>query len=138
MALYIPEARRRRRVLAAAVLGLLLGLVAGGLAGRLTSESVDDRVKAVRADASDTSAGLRVISIHDLAGTGGGGTDLVLKRTADELRDEFDRAPWISATTRSALLDQLAALRARTDEGTKAYGAAAEALAAAIDKAFTG
>ncbi|MCU1602223.1 MAG: hypothetical protein JWO22_2932 [Frankiales bacterium] len=138
MALYIPEARRRRRVLVAAVLALVAGLVVGGLAGRLTAQSVDDRVKQVRADAQDTSAGLRVIAIHDSAGTGGGGTDLVLTRTDSELRSEFSKAPWISTTTRSALLDQLAALRSRTDPGTKAYGAAAEALAAAIDKAFTG
>ncbi len=136
MALYIPESRRRRRVLVAAVGALLLGLVVGALAGRLSAPSVGDQVRAVRGDAQQTTAGLRVIALHDTAGTGGGGTDLVLKRTRTELEDELSRAPWVSSSTRSALLAQLSALDARTDDGTPAFGAAAEALARAIDSAF--
>jgi hypothetical protein len=136
VALYIPESRRRRRVLVAAAVALLLGLVAGGLVGRLSAPSVDDQVRAVRKDVQQTTAGLHVISLHDSAGTGSGGTDLVLKRTRSELDDELGRAPWVSSSTRSALLAQLSALDARTDEGTPAFGAAAEDLATAIDAAF--
>lgn len=138
MALYIPEARRRRRVVLAAVVGVVLGLVLGGLVGRLSAPSVADQVKAVRSDASDTSAGLRVISLHTSNGLQDGGADLVLQRTGTELRAEFDDAPWLSTSTRSALLDQLSALQSRTDTTSKAFGDACASLAAAIDKAFAG
>jgi len=138
VALYIPEARRRRRVLLAALTGLVIGIAGGALGGRLSAPSVGDQVQSVRDDASSTTAGLRVISLHDQAGTGAGGTDLVLSRTKSELEAEFADAPWLSRTTRNRLLAQLAALRARTDQGTPAYGDAAEALAAAIDAAFAG
>lgn len=139
MSLYIPESRRRRRVLVSAVVALVVGLVLGGLIGRLSAPTVQEQVDAVRNDARQTTAGLRVIALHDQAGAGGnGGTSLIVDRTRTELRDEFDRAPWMSQSTRSALLAQLDQLAARTDPRTPAYGTAAEALAAAIDKAFAG
>ena len=80
-----------------------------------------------------------MIALHDQSGVGGsGGTKLIIDRTRSELNDEFDRAPWLSQSTRSALLAQLEALADRTDPKTPAYGKAAEALATAIDKAFRG
>ena len=136
MALYIPEGRRRRRLLIAASGALVLGLVVGGLAGRLSAPSIQDRVTTVRSDAQQTSAGLRVIALHDSAGTGSGGAALVLRRTRTELAAEFAKAPWMSKATRTALLGQLDALDARTDTGTPAFGTAAEAMARAIDAAF--
>lgn len=137
MSLYIPESRRRRRVLVSAAVALVAGLVLGGLIGRLSAPSVQSQVDSVRNDARQTTAGLRVIALHDQNGIGGnGGTKLILARTRTELSDEFDRAPWLTPTTRSALLAQLDALAARTDETTPAYGTAAEALASAIDRAF--
>jgi hypothetical protein len=136
VALYVPEGRRRRRILVASAAALLLGLVVGGAVGRLSAPSIDDRVAEVRTDAQQTTAGLRVIALHDQAGTGSGGTDLVLRRTRQELQTEFDKAPWLSRATRTSLLAQLDALDARTDSGSAAFGNAAEALARAIDLAF--
>jgi hypothetical protein len=117
--------------------GAVLGLLLGGLAGRLSAPSVQDQVRAVRSDAQQTTAGLRVIALHDSVGTGSGGTDLVLKRTRTELEDELSRAPWVSSSTGSALLAQLSALDDRSDEGSAEFGAAAEALATRIDSAFS-
>ncbi len=136
MSLYIPESRRRRRLLLYALGALAVGLLVGGLIGRLSAPSVQDQVNAVQGDAQATAAGLRVIALHDQAGVGAGGTDLILQRTQTELADEFDRAPWLSQTTRSALLEQLGALSGRSDTTTTAYGNAAESLADAIQSAF--
>lgn len=136
MALYVPESRRRRRLLLATVTALILGLVVGALAGRFSAPTVKHEVDVVRADAQRTTAGLRVIALHDQAGTASGGTDLVLRRTRQELTAEFAKAPWLSRATRSALLTRLDQLDARTDTGTAAFGKAAEALAQAIDLAF--
>lgn len=136
MALYVPEGRRRRRLLVAASGALVLGLVVGGLVGRLSATSVTDQVRTVQDDAHATSASLRVIAIHDQQGTGAGGTALVLTRTRKALTAELSKAPWLSAATNDALLAQLATLSARTDPGSAAYGDAAEAMARAIDRAF--
>ncbi len=136
MALYVPEGRRRRRLLVAAVSALVLGLVLGGLVGRLSAPSLTDRVRAVQDRAHTTSAGLRVISLHTQAGTGAGGATLELKTTKDELEAEFRDAPWLSTATKTALLDQLAQLAARTDDSSASFGTAAEAMARAIDSAF--
>ena len=136
LSLYIPESTRRRRILVSSAIAAVLGLVIGVTAGRLSAPSVQDQVNSVRQNVRETTAGLRVIALHDEAGTGAGGTSLLLQRTRSELESEFDDAPWLSATTRSALLEQLSALDDRSDEGSPAYGKAAEELAVAIDQAF--
>jgi hypothetical protein len=136
VALYVPEGTRRRRLLVAACAALVLGLVAGGLGGRLSAPSVTAQVRQVQDDAHATSAGLRVIALHEQAGTGAGGSALVLTRTKQELESEFSKAPWLSTATKDALRTQLAALTARTDRSTSAFGDAAEVMARAIDSAF--
>jgi hypothetical protein len=142
MALYIPPARRRRRLIAAAVLALIAGLAVGVLIGRVSSPSVPDRVRAVQSDARAAAAGLRVLALHDQAGAiangqpGAGGADLVLSRTRSTLQDAFAAAPWLGPTQRSRLLHDLDLLVAITDRTSKAFGAAAEALATEIDATF--
>jgi hypothetical protein len=136
VALYVPEGRRRRRVLIAAAAALVVGLGVGAAAGRLSATSVVDEVRAVEDDGHATAAGLRVIALHDQVGTGAGGAGLVLSRTRTQLQAEFDRAPWISRAQRSALLEKLSALSARSDTGSPSFGTAAEAMANAIDLAF--
>jgi hypothetical protein len=142
MALYVPAAKRRRRTLVFVGIAVIIGLVLGALVGRLTAPSVDDRINAVRKDARETASGLRVIAIHDESGAvsnqsaSGSGTELVLKDTRDQLRDEFDRAPWITTPQRDALMQQLEDLATRTDRRTEAFGAAADALAQKIEETF--
>ena len=90
MALYVPAARRRRRIVVFTVGALVVGLLLGALLGRVTAPTVDDRLASVRSSAQQTAAGLRVIAIHDQSNTvsnqsANSGADLVLKRTRSEL-----------------------------------------------------
>jgi hypothetical protein len=141
MALYIPAGRRRRRTILIAAGALLIGLALGAMAGRSTAPTIGDRISSVRSEAQKTSAALRVIALHDESGAvsaqgGDGGTDLVLQRTRTDLDHLFARAPWLPATTRQKLLDDLASLAAKPDKSDASFGAAAEALAQEIDATF--
>jgi hypothetical protein len=142
MALYVPPARRRRRLIAVALLALIVGLAAGVLIGRASTPSVADRVGAVQSDARATAAGLRVVALHDQAGAianeqpGDGGADLVLARTRTDLEKLFAAAPWLGDAQRTKLRHDLDLLTAITDRTGKAFGTAAEALAAEIDATF--
>jgi hypothetical protein len=139
MALYVPQSRRRRRLALTAAATAVVGLVVGAGLGRLSAPTVEDRVNSVRSDARDTASGLQVISLHaEVAAVGAGGTDAVLNRTARELADEFDRAPWVDSGQRRIVLQALTDLTDREDKGSPAFGAAAGALATMIVDVFAG
>lgn len=143
MAFYIPASARRRRLYVAATAAAVIGLAAGLLLGRLMAPSVTDRIHSVQADARQTSAGLRVIALHDTSnavgaqGDANGGTDIVLQRTRDELTAEFKKSPWLSDAVKQVLLKKLDQLDAISDRTSKAFGEAAESLADEIDKIFS-
>ena len=141
MALYVPAARRRRRIVVFTVGALVVGLLLGALLGRVTAPTVDDRLASVRSSAQQTAAGLRVIAIHDESNTvsnqsANSGADLVLKRTRSELEHEFGHAPWITLAQREALLKSLDELEAQPDRKSEAFGTAADALANQIEATF--
>jgi hypothetical protein len=139
MALYVPQSRRRRRLALTAAGTAVVGLILGAGLGRMSAPTVEDRVADVRNDARDTASGLQVISLHAEATTvGAGGTDLVLARTARELADEFDRAPWIDSGQRRIVLQALTDLTGRQDKGSPAFGEAAGRLATMITDVFAG
>lgn len=142
MALYVPAGARRRRTTLIAVAAVVTGVVIGFLAGRTTAPTAADQVRSVQGDARQTTAGLRVISLHDEAGatTPSGATDrgtqLVLDRTKEQLADELHRAMWITKAERSRLRSELDRLAARTDRSTASFGQATDALAAHVEEAF--
>jgi hypothetical protein len=140
MALYVPASRRRRRTIVLAIIALVVGLLIGVLVGRATVPSLASRVHSVQENARQTASGLRVLSLHQEAGAvsaqSGGGAVLVLQRTRDELQNEFADAPWLDATTRKQLLDELSALDAQTDREAPAFASGADALASHIEAAF--
>jgi hypothetical protein len=139
MALYVPQSRRRRRLVMVATGTAVVGLVIGAGLGRLSAPTVDDRVADVRNEAKNTASSLQVISLHAEATTvGAGGTDRVLSQTARELADEFDRAPWVDSGQRHLVLRALTDLTDRQDKGTPAFGEAAGALATMITDVFAG
>jgi hypothetical protein len=115
--------------------------VGGLFLGRALAPSIDDRVNSVQADARQIAAGLRVLAIHDEAGTvsdatGNGGADLVLKRTRRELDHAFGRAPWLGRAQRDALLRAFDALQRIPDRTSSTFGKSAAALAAQIEATF--
>ncbi|MCU1496286.1 MAG: hypothetical protein JWM47_239 [Acidimicrobiales bacterium] len=142
MALYVTAGARRRRTIVISVATMAAGLVFGLLIGRATAPTANDRIRSIQTDARQTASGLRVISLHDESGAistaapGDGGVRLVLARTRAELTDELDRAIWVSGAQRRQLLGGLDALVARKDEGSAAFGRAAEVLAERIDATF--
>jgi len=140
VALYIAPARRRRRILVAAVVALIVGLGVGLVVGRVTAPTLDDRIGSVQNDARQTAARLRVIALHDEAGTGSStddqGTALVIERTGRDLEDLFDRAPWLGSDVRRSLHDELDALAAQPDTTSGSFGEKADDLAAHIEQVF--
>lgn len=139
MALYVPQSRRRRRTFSLAAGVGVLGLVAGGVLGRLTAPTVAEQVAAVRAEARDTASELRVISLHGETGAvGAGRPDLVLDRTGKELAAEFADAPWLAGDQKSPLLAGLAALKAMPEQDGTRFGDAAADLAQLIEDTFNG
>jgi hypothetical protein len=140
MAVYIPAGRRRRQAIVLGVVALLVGLALGFLAGRSSAPTIDEQLAAVHDEATETASGLRVLALHGeeetVGSEGGGGADLVIERTRDELAAEFDDAPWLSQDAEDELLAQLDELAAITDRGSTEFAAAAEALAEQIEATF--
>jgi hypothetical protein len=143
VAVYIPQARRRRRLLVVAVAAFVLGALAGVLAGRATAPTPAERVAAVREQARQVSAQLRVVSLHAEAGTasqggGDGGAALALQRADADLGRVLDQAPWIPQRQGEVLRDRLRGLERNPQAaaGSAAFAASIDSLAADIDTAF--
>ena len=144
MALYTPQAQRRRQLVILAIVGFLLGGVLGGFVGRITAPAPADRVAAVREQARQTSSQLRVLSLHVEAGaaslgTGGdAGAGLALQRADLDLTRALEQAPWITAQSRAALGTHLHDLEHAASFGaaTKPFAADVDSLATEIDTTF--
>ena len=144
MALYTPQAQRRKRLVILAVVAFLLGGVLGGFGGRLTAPTVADQVADVRNQAQQMSAQLRVLSLHVDAGAaslgagGDAGAVLALQRADGDLTRVLEQAPWITAHRGIALSAHLRELEraARAGAGTKPFADDVDRLASEIDTAF--
>lgn len=142
MALYVPPSKRRTRTLVFAIIALLVGLLIGVLCGRLTAPTIESQVAVVATEARGISAGLRVLALHDQAGTstnsGDGGAALVIDETRNKLDAIFLEAPWVTAAEQTALIDEVNALAAIPDRSGSEFGQAADALANHIDRVLGG
>ena len=103
--------------------------------------SLTERVHTVQEDARQTASGLRVLSLHEQAGAAvdGRGDGVLIScsiERATSSQGEFADAPWLDATARKQLLDELAALDAQTDRNSPAFASAADALASHIEATF--
>jgi gas vesicle protein len=103
MAMYIPPGRKRRRLLVWIGASVIVGLVIGGILGRVTAPTVEDKVKSARDDAAAAVAQLQALPIEyekQLSGSSefekGGGVDDALARTRTQLDDAISNAPWIT------------------------------------------
>jgi hypothetical protein len=144
MAIYVPRARRRRNTIVVGVAALVVGAVLGGVAGRSSAPTVEDRVRSVRKEAQAIASQLRVVSIHEgagavsLAGGGDAGADLALQRTEKNLKALFKRAPWVTSKTAADLVGQTATLRAEAPRqaDSDAFGKQVDELAGRIEATF--
>ena len=144
MAIYTPQAARRRKLLVLTVAAFLAGGLLGGVVGWFIAPTPADRVASVREQARQTTSQLRVMSLHAEAGaislgaSGDGGAKLALERADTELTDVLAQAPWITAEQRNALRAQLHELQreASTGAATKSFAADVNRLATDIDTTF--
>jgi len=143
VAVYVPASRRRRSLVLAVAAAAVLGVLLGGWVGRATAPSVDERVGAVQGQARTLAAGLRVLAIHEEAGTaslesGTSGAALAVERAESGLRKALSDAPWVSASEGTALLGAVTELKALAAEAPASpeLTQRVEAAAAAIEKAF--
>lgn len=136
MARYISTAQRRRKAAVIAVVALLIGLAAGFGLGRLTTTSVGDQVASVRAQARETTGGLRVLALHAQAGVGGtADVGPVLEKTRSGLSTELAKAPWVGVATRQSLVAELDALAAMPPTAP-GFAEALTRLADRLDQVF--
>lgn len=144
MAIYTPQAKRRRLLLIATVAAFLAGGLLGGVVGWFIAPTPADRVAEVREQARQTSAQLRVLSLHaeegaaSLGAGGDAGARLALQRAGVELTQALERAPWITAEHRDALVAELREVGHAADGAvaTAPFAAEVDRLAADIDTTF--
>jgi hypothetical protein len=144
MAIYTPQAQRRRKLLLLTVVAFLLGGLLGGFVGRLLAPTPADRVAAVREQARQTSSQLRVLSVHfednaaSLAAGGDAGAGLALRRADGDLTSVLQQAPWVTPQQGTHLLDSLHGLQAavRTGSTKPPFASNVDRLADDIDTTF--
>ncbi|MCA1844856.1 MAG: hypothetical protein LC792_17015 [Actinobacteria bacterium] len=144
MAIYVPRARRRRNTILIGLAALVVGAILGGVAGRSSAPTVEDRVGSVRKQAQAIASQLRVVSLHirsgavSLTGDGDAGADLALQRTETKLEALFKWAPWITSKTAAGLVGETATLRAEAPRqaNSDAFGKQVDDLADKIEATF--
>lgn len=144
MAIYTPQAQRRRQMLIVTGVAFLLGGLLGGVVGWFIAPTPADRVVSVREQARQTSSQLRVLSLHVEAGaaslgTGGdAGARLALQRADEDLTRALDQAPWVTDDRRNALFTRLHNLEyaAGGAAATAPFAAEVDRLAGDIDTTF--
>jgi len=144
MAIYTPQAQRRRQLVIVTVVAFLLGGLLGGFVGRVLAPTPADRVASVREQARQTSSQLRVLSVHfednaaSLAAGGDAGAGLALQRADDDLTKVLQQAPWVTAQQGNHLLNSLHGLEAAVRAGaTKSpFAGNVDKLANDIDTTF--
>ena len=124
MALYVSAGRRLRRTIAIATVAAVVALVVGLVIGRSQVPSIASRVRSVQTVGSDVAIGIERLDIeYEQTQTAGGGDSVQagvltpLDELRTQLQQEFERAPWVTSTQRSAVLDDLAAVGSAAKEG---------------------
>jgi hypothetical protein len=121
MALYIPPARRRRRLVLVSAATLLIGLVVGVLVGRATTTSTAERITEVRTEANDIATRLQALSIEyeqALTGKGDtvqGGVLAALDGIDRDTARAVNTASWLTAANRTEVENALNQVRASAE-----------------------
>jgi hypothetical protein len=122
MALYVSAGKRFRRMLMIAAGVAIVAFVFGWLIGRQQVPSIDARVADVSEAAENTATGLERLDIeYEQVLDGSDDLDTSVLKPLDDLRgelqDTMDDAPWLTTTTRAAMLDALAQARQAAIDG---------------------
>jgi hypothetical protein len=145
VALYVPAGRRRRNVILGLIGAVIVGLLIGGVIGRVTAPTVSDKVSTVQDSARGVTARLRATPIEyakQLSGSSefrNGGTVLDSLTDAQQtLRSDLDDAVWLGAAQRkditTALDDLVTAARAKV--AASRYEEMVNQSATRIDEGF--
>ena len=145
MALYVPAGRRRRNVILGLVGALVVGLVLGGVVGRLTAPTLSDKVASVQDSAREVTARIRATPIEyqkQLRGSdefrAGGTVGQSLQHARASLRSAVSEAEWLGPAQRQELDAALEPLiDAATDKvATDRYQELVETAATRIETNF--
>ena len=140
MALYISVGRRRRRVIVAAALALVVGLSVGLLIGRRSVTTPSEQVRAVADRGRDLATRVDALTIEFEQAVDGTG-DSIAKGVIEplvgidrDLRSTLAGAPWLVPATRRDLRAMIAELG--TDATSGMAPAEFESATAAVSKAM--
>ncbi len=144
MALYVPAGARRRRLVLIAVAGLLVGAVAGFVAGRATAPGLEDEVDEVQDLAVDAATAFQRIPIEYeqlLGGEGGESVDTVqdaIDRADEQLRATYSEAIWLGDGAGAATDDAIEGLRAvvGADGSADDFAAGVDTVVGEIEATF--
>jgi hypothetical protein len=137
MALYVSPSRRRVRLVAVAVVALLVGLGAGLFVGRASVTTTGERIAEVRTQATDLATRVQALTIEYEQALAGQGDTLqggVLDALAGIDRDAakaIATASWLTAANRAAVQGALQQVRAAADAKVDAQTFADQTAAAA-------
>ncbi|MGE0879452.1 MAG: hypothetical protein AB7L13_09755 [Acidimicrobiia bacterium] len=100
MALYIPAGRRRRKLIVAAVAGVVLGLVLGIVIGRASAPSLSDEVSSAQTKARAIAGRLQALPIeYEKAQSGAAGAadiPAAIASIKSSVPAAVASAPWLS------------------------------------------
>ena len=122
MALYVSAGRRTRRTVIIAAVASLIALVVGWSIGRQQAPAIADRVATVQSQAELEATGLERLGIeYEQVLSGSDDLDSSVIQPLDAVRADLqatmDRAPWLTAARRAALLDAVSQVRQAAIEG---------------------
>lgn len=144
MALYIPVSRRRRNAAILAIATLLLGLVAGFLAGRSSAVTASERSAQARTRADTLGTRVEALTIeYEQAISGGADTvQAGVLDALDAIVVDLDRligdAPWLGTTQIDGLHAATTAVRSAAEQRVTAeeFTSVADTSATTIRQSF--